>query len=170
MLDALRALGGDARRGAILERALADGGFTPRELAAPPPRGAGEKYARLVDNHLSWALTNLKHDGLVENPKRGTWRLASIALPPVLTAVEEPVAAARLAALRAMPYRLYLATPEWKRTRAVALQRAGNSCSLDVTHTDGLEVHHRTYERRGVELVTDLVVLCHSCHQLHHKE
>jgi hypothetical protein len=56
MLDALRALGGDARREAILERALADGGFTPRELAAPPPEAAGEKYARLVDHDLSWAL------------------------------------------------------------------------------------------------------------------
>lgn len=169
-LDALRALGGDARREAILKRALADGGFTPRELAAPPPEAAGEKYARLVDHDLSWALTNLKRDGLVENPKWGTWRLADPALLPVEPAVDEPVAAGRLAELRAMPYPLYLRTPEWRRARAAALLRAGHSCSLDVTHTDDLEVHHRTYERLGAELATDLVVLCRSCHRLHHME
>jgi hypothetical protein len=32
---------------------------------APPPERAGEKYARLVDHDLSWALTNLRRDGLV---------------------------------------------------------------------------------------------------------
>jgi hypothetical protein len=55
-------------------------------------------------------------------------------------------------------------------TRAAALERAGHSCSLDVTHTDALEVHHRTYERLGCELAGDLVVLCHACHAVHHKE
>lgn len=170
MLDALRTLGGEARREAILERALVAGGFTGRELTAPPPEGAGEKYARLVDHDLSWALTNLKRDGLVENPKWGTWRLTNAALQPVEAAVDEPVAVERLAELRAMPYRLSLRTPEWRRTRAAALLRADNACSLDVTHIGGLEVHHRTYERLGAELVTDLVVLCHSCHRLHHIE
>jgi restriction endonuclease Mrr len=166
----LQTLGGEAQREAIREWALAHSGFTSRELAAPPPEIAAEKYRRLVDHDLSWALTNLKRDGLVENPKWSTWRLTNAALPPIATAVEESVSAERLAELRAMPYHLYLKTPEWRRTRAAALLRAGNSCSLDVTHTDGLEVHHRTYERLGAELVTDLAVLCHSCHQLHHNE
>jgi restriction endonuclease Mrr len=170
MLDALRALEGDARREVILKRALADGGFSSRELAAPPPDSASEKYARLVDHDLSWALTNLKRDGLVENPRWGTWRLTESALQPEETAVDEPVTVERLAELNAMPYRLYLRTPEWRRTRAAALLRAGNACSLDVTHTEGLEVHHRTYERLGAELITDLVVLCHACHRLHHME
>jgi hypothetical protein len=168
MLDALRTLGGEARREAILAQALAAGGFTPRELAAPSTKAASKDYARLVDHDLSWALTNLKHDGLVEKPKWGVWRLTSAALLPAEPAVDEPVAIERLDELRAMPYRLYLRTPEWKRTRAAALLRAGNACSLDVTHTENLEVHHRTYERLGEELVTDLVVLCHSCHELHH--
>jgi restriction endonuclease Mrr len=114
MFDALRALGGDARREVILERALADGGFSSRELAASPPEGDREKYVRLVDHDLSWGLTNLKRDGLVENPKWGTWRLTNAALPPVEAAVDEPVAVERLAELRAMPYRLYLRTPEWR--------------------------------------------------------
>lgn len=169
-VDALTALGGSAHREEIRERALADGGFSSRERSAPPPERASERYARLVDHELSWALTNLKREGLVENPKRSTWRLTNIVLQPVDAAVDERVAPERLAELREMPYRLYLRTPEWRRTRAAALVRADNSCSLDVTHTDNLEVHHRTYERLGAELVTDLVVLCHSCHKLHHSE
>jgi 5-methylcytosine-specific restriction endonuclease McrA len=69
-----------------------------------------------------------------------------------------------------MPYLQYLRTPEWQRTRAAALVRAGYACSLDITHTENLDVHHRTYEHRGAELTTDIVVLCRACHQLHHKE
>ncbi len=167
-LGALQALGGEARRDAIREWALVHGGFTPREMAALPPESALEKYPSLVDHDLSWALTNLKHDGLVENPTRSIWRSTTVADAPAASAVEEPVDAGRIAELCAMPYPLYLRTSEWRRTRAAALVRAGNACSLDVTHTEGLEVHHRTYERLGEELVTDLTVLCHSCHQLHH--
>jgi restriction endonuclease Mrr len=168
-LDALQALGGEGRRDAIREWALARGGFTSREMAAPPPEGALEKYPSFVDYALSWALTNLKREGLVENPSWSIWRSTTVADAPAASAVDEPVDAGRLAELRAMQYRLYLRTPEWRRTRAAALVRAGNACSLDVSHTEGLEVHHRTYERLGEELVTDLTVLCHACHQLHHK-
>lgn len=169
-LDGLRALGGEARRKAIDDWALAHGGFTPREMAAPPPERAPDKYTSMVEHELAWTLTNLKSDGLVENPKWGTWKLTGAALPATAKPVAEAVGAKRLAELRAMPYQLYLRTPEWRRTRAAALLRAGNACSLDVTHTEGLEVHHRTYERRGAELMTDLTVLCHSCHQLYHRE
>jgi restriction endonuclease Mrr len=169
-LDGLQTLGGEARREAIVDWALAQGGFTARELGAPSPEKAAEKHPRLVDYYLSWEPTNLKRDGLIENPKWGTWRLTSAALPPVTTAVEEQLSSERLAELRAMPYRQYLRTHEWRRTRSAALVRAGNACSLDVTHTEHLEVHHRTYERLGAELINDLVVLCHACHQLHHKE
>ena len=40
---------------------------------------------------------------------------------------------------------------------------------MDVTHTDNLEVHHRTYERLGEELASDLTVLCNRCHHVHHQ-
>lgn len=169
-LDALRALGGEDRREVIIARALADGGFTPRELRAPAPEGTPAQYTGLVEYKLSFALTDLKGDGLLENPMRGTWKLAGAAIQTPLTATEEQVDEMRLAELRAMPYHLYLKTPEWRRTRAEALLRAGNACSLDVTHTNRLDVHHRTYERLGAELSSDLAVLCHSCHQLHHNE
>ena len=169
-LAALRSLGGEARREAIHERALADGGFTPRELGAPPPAAAANKHRRLVDHHLAWELTNLKRDGLVENPARSVWRLAGAALEAPAAAGDEPVAPDRLSTLQALPYRAYLRTPEWRRARAAALERAGYSCSMDVTHTEQLDVHHRTYERLGAELATDLTVLCRPCHQLHHAE
>jgi hypothetical protein len=169
-LDALRVLGGEDRREAIIARALADGGFTPRELGAPVPEGATTPYTGLVEYKLSFALTDLKSDGLLENPDKGVWRLAGAALEMPATATDGLIVDARLAELRAMPYPLYLKTPEWRRTRAAALLRAGNACSLDVTHTDGLEAHHNNYDRLGAELSSDLAVLCHSCHQLHHKE
>ena len=169
-LDAIRALGGEGRRMAIRDRALADGGFTPRELAAPAPESAGDKFERLVDHQLAWALTNLRRDGLVENPSRSVWCLAAAARETPLPASDEPVFVDRLDELRRMSYREYLRSPEWRGTRAAALERAGHCCSLDVTHTDGLEVHHRTYERLGCELATDVVVLCHACHALHHKQ
>jgi hypothetical protein len=167
-LEALHELGGEGHRHEIGSRALACGGFSPRELDAPPPAGLEKKYAGLVDHNLSWALTNLKATGAVENPSRGVWRLARAVATPVSQPADQPVSARRLRELREMPYPRYLRTPEWKQTRIDALARAGNCCSLDVTHTGDLEVHHRTYERLGSEQSSDLVVLCHACHQLHH--
>ena len=169
-LDGLLALGGEAQRKPIQDWALAHGDFTPRELSAPPPERAPDKYTSLVEHDLAWTLTNLKRDGLVEKPKWSTWKLTGSVLTATAKPVAEAVGAERLAELRAMPYRLYLRTPEWRRTRAAALQRAGHRCSLDAKHIDGLEVHHSAYERLGAELSSDLAVLCHSCHQLHHKE
>jgi hypothetical protein len=167
-LESLRALGGEAHRDTIRERALADGGFTPRELAAAAPAPAAANYACLVEHQLSWALTNLKRDGLVENPSRGVWRLTGAALETPTRAASAAVHSGRQRELEAMSYREYLRTPEWRRTRAAALERAGYCCALDVTHTEDLEVHHRTYERLGRELAIDLVVLCRPCHRLHH--
>jgi 5-methylcytosine-specific restriction endonuclease McrA len=169
-LNALKALGGEARREQIRERALADGGFTPRELEAPPPEAIAVKFERLVDHQLAWSLTNLKRDGLVENPKRSVWKLNSVALGAPEPATREVSTPDRLGELRTMVYRDYLRSPEWRRTRAAALHRAGNACSLDITHTGDLEVHHRTYERLGEELASDLIVLCRDCHRLHHAE
>jgi hypothetical protein len=56
----------------------------------------------------------------------------------------------RVAALRAMPYREYLRTPEWQPRRERALERAGRRCQV-CYGDEQLDVHHRTYERRGDE-------------------
>jgi Zn finger protein HypA/HybF involved in hydrogenase expression len=75
--------------------------------------------------------------------------------------------AARREELAAMPYQEYLQTEEWQETRKDALRRAKYRCQL--CYGEGvLHVHHRTYERRGHELSSDLIVLCESCHRLHH--
>lgn len=168
-LEALRALGGEAHRSAIRDRALEHGDFTSRELAAPAPQRARRKHDRAVEEKLSFAPGDLEKKGLVERLGGGVWRLAS-ALPQPLSLVDAVPSRQRLAELQAMPHWKYLRTPEWKRRREAALDRAAHACALDATHTDRLEVHHRSYERYGEELDVDLTVLCHDCHQLHHLE
>lgn len=73
----------------------------------------------------------------------------------------------RLAELRAMRYADYLLTPEWLATRATIRERFGNRCA--VCNSDRtLQVHHRTYERRGEEDIRDLTLLCADCHSRFH--
>ena len=69
--------------------------------------------------------------------------------------------------LRTMPYKEYLQTEHWKAIRKRALDYAGHRCQLCNTG-DSLQVHHRTYERRGCEEPTDVTVLCAYCHAKFH--
>lgn len=169
VLEALGGLGGEAMRAAIVERALATGGFTTREMTAPGPPAKLDAYPRRIEYELSWALTRLKKDGLLANPRWSVWALAGAAAEPVEPPLAAPALEDRIAQLREMPHRDYLRTPEWRETRAAALVRAGNACAMDVTHTGQLDVHHRTYANVGAERPADLVVLCRSCHELHHR-
>lgn len=77
--------------------------------------------------------------------------------------------ARRLNELRAMPYRDYLQTPEWKRKAADHRKRGGYRCQVCNSNQDRLNIHHRTYERLGREQVSDLVCLCENCHHLFHQ-
>jgi 5-methylcytosine-specific restriction endonuclease McrA len=70
--------------------------------------------------------------------------------------------------VRKMPYADYLHSPEWQTTRVAALKRARYACQLCRATNTTLDVHHNTYERRGHELPTDLIVLCRGCHGKHH--
>lgn len=70
--------------------------------------------------------------------------------------------------LRRIPYTDYLLTDHWKQTRTRKLRSVGYRCQLCNTDEVSLHVHHRTYERRGCELDTDLTVLCEECHAKHH--
>lgn len=74
-----------------------------------------------------------------------------------------------IAALRRLPYREYLATAHWQRIRAWALDRAPRGCAL-CPATTKLQVHHRSYARRGFEQPEDVIVLCDTCHQRHHRQ
>lgn len=78
------------------------------------------------------------------------------------------VASSDVRTLRTMPYADYLQTGHWQRTRAAALERAGHRCQL-CNRPQHLNVHHRTYERRGAERDDDLIVLCRGCHETFHR-
>ena len=83
--------------------------------------------------------------------------------------VERRAAARRLEARRERQrqYRRYLRTEGWKQRRRVALDRAAGFCE-DCGARTKLEVHHRTYKRKGTERPEDLVAVCHSCHDERH--
>ena len=74
----------------------------------------------------------------------------------------------RLQELRTMPYQDYLLTPEWQERRNFQLARSGYRCQVCNTADEQLNVHHRTYERRGNEAPSDLITLCRGCHDLFH--
>jgi 5-methylcytosine-specific restriction endonuclease McrA len=68
----------------------------------------------------------------------------------------------------AMPYADYLRTEHWQSTRLRALQRAGFQCKDCEISGVQLDVHHLTYDRLGREAESDLIVLCHRCHERAH--
>ncbi len=74
----------------------------------------------------------------------------------------------RLEQLSTMPYLDYLRTPEWQERRKRILQRDSYHCQVCFS-TEHLNVHHRTYERRGNENDGDLTTLCQGCHQVFHE-
>ena len=66
-----------------------------------------------------------------------------------------------------MSYEEYLLTPEWLDTRRRALVKSGYRCERCGSKTE-LNVHHKTYERKGHERPEDLIVLCKTCHEKEH--
>jgi len=81
---------------------------------------------------------------------------------------------ARIAELRKLPFEEYRLTPEWRARRNRVLLRAGNKCELCYASML-IELHHRTYDRYGDELLNDLSgcvalaigVITTSCRKLH---
>lgn len=71
-------------------------------------------------------------------------------------------------ALRNLPYDEYLKTDHWQRLRSLKLTEALNACQVCNCSDGRLEVHHRTYDRRGAEWMQDLTVLCDRCHSMFH--
>jgi len=69
--------------------------------------------------------------------------------------------------LRTMPYAEYLKTEHWQQLRKHMYRRAGYRCQL-CNDQGRLNVHHRTYERKGCEYYSDLIVLCEACHEKFH--
>lgn len=76
---------------------------------------------------------------------------------------------AEITRLRALPYPEYLQTDHWKEMRRRMLKRAHFRCQVCNKGNTQLDVHHRTYERRGHEEYGDLIVLCNDCHRTFHE-
>jgi len=65
-------------------------------------------------------------------------------------------------------YSEYLKSDAWEEKRKLVLKRAKYSCEGCGSEKTSLDVHHLTYERKGCELLTDLVAYCRKCHSLAH--
>lgn len=71
--------------------------------------------------------------------------------------------------LRSMPYPEYLQSAWWQFRREQTLKSDGYRCRL-CNSASTLNVHHRTYERRGEEQDSDLITLCRGCHAKFHNK
>ena len=69
--------------------------------------------------------------------------------------------------LKTMPYKDYLQTEHWQEFRKKALRKAGYKCQL-CNNGGLLNTHHRTYENKGHETYSDVIVLCQDCHGKFH--
>jgi len=66
-------------------------------------------------------------------------------------------------------YEQYLKSDHWLITRINSLVSA-KFCCQSCGREENLEVHHKTYVRRGKELSADLIVLCYGCHRKMHPD
>ena len=67
----------------------------------------------------------------------------------------------------AIIYDEYIQTDQWQALAAETKRLAGNRCQICNAGGE-LHAHHRTYQRLGHELQSDLVALCSNCHGLFH--
>lgn len=82
---------------------------------------------------------------------------------------ESSIQKKRLQELKTMPYQEYLQTPEWQARRKQHLKSVGHRCQICNAGDVPLDIHHRTYERRGQEHYKDLIALCRDCHSTFHQ-
>jgi hypothetical protein len=66
-------------------------------------------------------------------------------------------------------YQDYLQSLHWQRLAEETKRLAGYRCQV-CNSADELCAHHRTYERRGDELQSDLICLCRDCHEKFHEK
>ena len=61
-------------------------------------------------------------------------------------------------------YHEYLNSNDWQNKRQDAFNVYGKQCDMCCSREDGLNVHHKTYENIFNEDISDLQILCASCH------
>lgn len=69
-------------------------------------------------------------------------------------------------------YKEYIKSEEWKNKRKEVLKRDKFKCRLCSAKGSeyNLHVHHNSYNNLGNEPLEDLITLCKSCHEKHHRE
>lgn len=70
---------------------------------------------------------------------------------------------------RRAEYARYLASQEWREKRRRVLERDRFVCQ-GCGEQKATEVHHVSYERKGREMLFDLVSLCGACHRQIHED
>jgi hypothetical protein len=73
----------------------------------------------------------------------------------------------KLAVLGFRTYDDYLRAPHWRQVRA-RYRASDQPQDCMCGETEGLHLHHLTYERLGAEALTDLTPLCPTCHAMIH--
>jgi len=68
---------------------------------------------------------------------------------------------------RRQMYETYIKSDKWKLIRKQVLDFWGNRCILCYSDYN-VHVHHRSYDRLGNEIMTDIIPLCAECHERHH--
>jgi hypothetical protein len=68
-----------------------------------------------------------------------------------------------------LQYTAYLKTTAWRLKRQAVMTRANNWCE-GCAARQATQVHHKTYEHMGNELLFELVAVCDTCHHILHPE
>ena len=63
----------------------------------------------------------------------------------------------------------YLQSKAWIKKKGCVKKRDGNQC-VNCKTDKTLEVHHKTYENKGKEPLSDLITLCRTCHAKQHEK
>lgn len=66
-------------------------------------------------------------------------------------------------------YQVYVRTLHWQELRRNKLKEVGKVCRVCKSSKD-LEVHHINYKNLYDCVLSNLDVLCHTCHNSHHKD
>jgi 5-methylcytosine-specific restriction endonuclease McrA len=66
-------------------------------------------------------------------------------------------------------YSSYLSSDHWQNIRHLLILERGKTCQICLTIGSKLNAHHRTYERFGNELLSDLILICDDCHRRIHQ-
>lgn len=61
----------------------------------------------------------------------------------------------------------YLKSEHWRSFRKRVFEHYGRKCYLCGTTEGQIDIHHNTYERKGAELLSDVIPLCHTHHEMY---